>query len=105
MYLFEGYFGRIFHTGDFRFNERMLEDNLYLFPEELRNKEKKGCALKVDEMIFDNTYCNPYFDFPTAEKVFEKMVEIIEKNKGKRVLIAMGALGKEEICVKLSRKF
>jgi DNA cross-link repair 1B protein len=57
---------------------------------------------QVDEMIFDNTYCNPAFDFPRSEEVFRKMVEIIEKNKNKRVLIAMGALGKEDICVLLS---
>jgi hypothetical protein len=56
-------------------------------------------------MIFDNTYCNAAFDFPRAEKVFDKMVDIIEKNKGKKVLIAMGALGKEDICVKLSKRF
>ena len=33
------------------------------------------------------------------------MVEIIEKNKNKRVLIAMGALGKENLCIKLSEYF
>jgi len=27
------------------------------------------------------------------------MIKIINKNKNKRVLIAMGALGKEDICV------
>jgi len=27
------------------------------------------------------------------------MIKIINKNKDKRVLIAMGALGKEDICV------
>lgn len=53
-------------------------------------------------MIFDNTYCNPYFDFPKADVVFDRMVEIINKNEGKRVYIAMGALGKEDICIKLS---
>lgn len=60
---------------------------------------------KVDEMIYDNTYCNPAFDFPLADVVFKRMVEIIEKNRNKLVLIAMGALGKEDICIKLSEYF
>lgn len=50
-------------------------------------------------MIFDNTYCNKVFDFPTSNIVLDKMINIIEKNKGKRIYIAMGALGKEEICI------
>ena len=33
------------------------------------------------------------------------MINIIENNKEKRVYIAMGALGKEDICVKLSEYF
>jgi len=33
------------------------------------------------------------------------MVEIIDANPGKYVLIAMGALGKEGICIRLSEYF
>jgi len=32
MYLFEGYFGRILHTGDMRFNQDLLNSNPVLFP-------------------------------------------------------------------------
>lgn len=32
MILFEGYMGRIFHTGDFRFNPSMFEEYNYIFP-------------------------------------------------------------------------
>lgn len=34
------------------------------------------------------------FDFGTEDAVFGRMVDIISKNKGKKILIAMGALGK-----------
>lgn len=53
-------------------------------------------------MIFDNTYCNPAFNFPRAEKALQSMIDIIEKNLSKHVLISMGALGKEDICLRLS---
>jgi hypothetical protein len=33
------------------------------------------------------------------------MIDIIEKNRGKKVIIAMGALGKEDICIKLAQHF
>ncbi|KAL4462021.1 hypothetical protein ABPG74_000866 [Tetrahymena malaccensis] len=105
MILFKGYMGTIFHTGDFRFNQSMIECNPILFPPELRTKNLQNCSIQIDEMIYDNTYCNPAFNFPRADEVFKRMVEIIEKNRNKRVLIAMGALGKEDICIKLSEYF
>ena len=48
--------GTILHTGDFRFNPSMLEYKLLL-------------SKNIDEMIFDNTYCNPEFNFPTEPVV------------------------------------
>jgi len=56
-------------------------------------------------MIFDNTYCNEMFDFGTEDSVFRRMVQIIEENKHKRCLIAMGALGKERLILRLSQHF
>ena len=56
-------------------------------------------------MVFDNTYCDPMFDFGVEDVVFKRMVDIIEKNKQKRCLIAMGALGKERLVLRLSQHF
>ena len=56
-------------------------------------------------MVFDNTYCNPNFKFPKIEDVFIRMRDIILKNKEKHVYICMGALGKEDLCIKLSTYF
>ncbi|KRX05791.1 hypothetical protein PPERSA_02323 [Pseudocohnilembus persalinus] len=98
--------GTIFNTGDFRFNQKMIDENPVLFPKDKRNKSNYDISIQVDEMIFDNTYCNPYFKFPKFEVVLQRMIQIIEENKDKKkVYIAMGALGKEDICVKLSRHF
>ena len=71
MIMFRGYMGTILFTGDFRYNFNMVLENNILFPPEMRKKNKKqeevekmaGISLKIDEMIFDNTYCNQAFKF------------------------------------------
>jgi hypothetical protein len=63
--------GTIFFTGDFRYEYSMVNDNPLLFPPRLRNHQNKkevienmeGISIKIDEMIFDNTYCNKEFKF------------------------------------------
>lgn len=62
MILFEGYFGRVLHTGDMRFNLRMVERIPYLFP--FPNEQFRKCSLPIDQVILDNTYCDPIFKFP-----------------------------------------
>ena len=57
-------------------------------------------------MIFDNTYCNQAFKFETEPSIAEKMINIIKKNRDKKlVYIAMGALGKHRILMKLGEYF
>lgn len=105
MILFDGFMGTILHTGDFRFCDEMIMENKILYPEYLLNSELSKCSIHIDELIIDNTYCDPMFDFPRADSAFEIMSEIIDKNPNKRILIVMGALGKEEICEKLAKKY
>ncbi len=50
MFLFEGYFGRILYTGDFRFSPAMVAP--------LRN-------LAIDLAYVDNTYCSPAATLPS----------------------------------------
>ena len=107
MVLFDGYMGRILFTGDFRFSKKMLSENPILFPPFLKSIEEsvssQPTSIHIDEMVFDNTYCNEMFNFGTEDVVFKRMVEIIEDNKHKRCLIAMGALGKERLILRLSQ--
>lgn len=57
-------------------------------------------------MIFDNTYCNQFFKFETENFIAEKIIAIIEKNRNKKlVYIAMGALGKHKILMKIGEYF
>lgn len=66
----------------------------------------QGISIKVDEMIFDNTYCNQVFKFEKEPAIAEKMIKIIEKNRHKKLIyIAMGALGKHRILMKLAEYF
>ena len=62
----------------------------------------EGISLHIDEMIFDNTYCNQVFNFQTEKYIAQKMIKIISESKDKKlVLIAMGALGKHQIILKI----
>ena len=114
MLLFKGYMGTILFTGDFRFNFSMVTENPVLFPPEKRggfNKEDvvsqmRGISIPVDEMIFDNTYCNKFFKFGLEGEILKMMIDIIERNSSKKlVYIAMGALGKHRILLQLARHF
>ncbi|CAM6005585.1 unnamed protein product [Sphagnum balticum] len=114
MILFRGYMGTILFTGDFRYEYSMVMENPLLFPRRLRGGCEKqeevermtGISIPVDEMIFDNTYCNKMFRFERETAVAERMIRIIEDNRNKKlVYIAMGALGKHRILMRLSKYF
>ena len=65
-----------------------------------------GISIKIDEMIFDNTYCNKAFKFEKEDAIALKMIAIIEKNKDKKLIyIAMGALGKHRILMRICEHF
>lgn len=64
MILFQGFFGTILHTGDMRFNLSMIPANPILYPTSNLNASLEGCSIPIDEMILDNTYCDPIFKFP-----------------------------------------
>jgi len=105
MFLFRGYMGTIIHTGDFRFHQGMITENPILYPLNLRTPNLAKCSIQVDEVIFDNTFCDPVFKFPPREKALQDLIEIIDKNKEKRVLISTDSLGKEEIFIKLAEHY
>lgn len=70
MILFEGYMGTILHTGDFRFTEQMIENSEALYPGHLKNQDNWKCSIHIDELILDNTYCDPVFKFPPRVRRF-----------------------------------
>lgn len=63
--LMRGYMGTILHTGDFRFHTSMIENYPELYPVSKRNPQLYDCSIHLDEIILDNTFCDPIFTFPS----------------------------------------
>ena len=82
MFVFEGYFGRILYTGDFRFCERFLT-----------HSATKG--KKFDILYLDNTYCDPKCAFPSRSSATMTIMEIIRSHPQHKVIIGLYSLGKE----------
>ena len=84
MFIFEGYFGRILYTGDFRFCDRLL----------------KYSAIKgkhFDTLYLDNTYCHPKCFFPSRSTATSTVLEIIRNHPQHTVVIGLHSLGKETL--------
>lgn len=91
MVLLDGYFGRVLHTGDFRFSESMLE-----IP----------AIRRIDHLILDNTYASPKHVFPPREQVREDILQCIEDHglENLPVYIGIDTLGKEELLLFLAER-
>lgn len=90
MFLFEGYFGSILYTGDFRLSPSMLTHPLL------------NGSRAIDVLYLDNTYCHPSCQFPTRDVVAKAIVELIRDNPECMYLIGLHNLGKEDLLVTLA---
>lgn len=90
MFFFEGYFGKILYTGDFRFDSEMKDDPLM------------GNLLHADTLYLDNTYNSPKCVFPSREESFKQMMEIIQSHEDFHIKIGLRNLGKEDLLVKIA---
>ena len=82
MFIFEGYFGNILYTGDFRYCERFT-----------RHSALKG--KQFDVLYLDNTYCDAKCTFPTRTQATVNILEIIRGHPECKVVIGLHNLGKE----------
>ena len=97
MYLFEGYFGTILSTGDFRYAANMFEDTV------LENKQ-------VDICYLDNTYLNStYTNIPLRNEATEELIQLIKvkikNNSNILFAIIMKNLGKEDMLIQIAKTF
>lgn len=90
MFFFEGYFGKILYTGDFRFDSEIKDDPLM------------GNLLHADTLYLDNTYNSPKCVFPSREESFKQMMEIIQSHEDFHIKIGLRNLGKEDLLVKIA---
>ena len=93
MFLFEGYFGKILYTGDFRWSDQMEAD---LF----------CCNLgHLDVLYLDNTYCSPKCVFPSREEAKTQILDILNRHKNHDIVIGLRSLGKEDILLTIAEEF
>ena len=104
MFLFEGSFGKVLYTGDFRFTEEMLH-NEYLYPPHKKNPKNKAISIQIDLLILDNTFCDPIYSFPTQSDAFIEIVKIVQDHPLSKIVLFLYNVGKEEILVKLAHIF
>ena len=82
MFIFEGYFGKILYTGDFRYCERFATHSA------MEGKQ-------FDVLYLDNTYCDAKCAFPTRTQATVNILEIIRGHPKCKVVIGLHNLGKE----------
>ncbi|XP_068125811.1 5' exonuclease Apollo isoform X2 [Hyperolius riggenbachi] len=74
MFLFEGYFGTVLYTGDFRYSPLMLKCP------PLKNK-------KIDVLYLDNTNCDPENKLPSRQEATKQIIQIIENHPEHDIVI------------------
>ncbi|KAJ8258063.1 hypothetical protein GJAV_G00192760 [Gymnothorax javanicus] len=93
MFLFEGYFGTILYTGDFRYTPAMLREPC------LR------VQTHIDVLYLDTTNCDPTRTLPSRQRATQQIKELIRAHPGHRVVIGLYQLGKEALLVELALEF
>ncbi|XP_076448376.1 uncharacterized protein LOC143285070 [Babylonia areolata] len=87
MFLFDGPFGKVLHTGDFRFSEGMFEEGSPL-------SQHVGT---IDRIYLDNTYCSPECVFPTREEALQTIIDVVKSHNDYDIVFGVRGLGKEEL--------
>ncbi|KAM4797120.1 5' exonuclease Apollo [Rhinophrynus dorsalis] len=93
MFLFEGYFGTILYTGDFRYTPDMLDEP------PLSNKKR------IDVLYLDNTNCDHKQKLPTRQEATDQIKEIIKEHPEHDIVIGLYNIGKESLLVDLAKTF
>ncbi|XP_035676872.1 5' exonuclease Apollo-like [Branchiostoma floridae] len=93
MFLFQGYFGSIFYTGDFRYSPEMFDHEV------LANRPS------IDVLYLDNTYCSPECKFPSRAQATQMIKDIISRHPEHDIVLGMTMLGKEDMLVELAKTF
>lgn len=94
MFLWEGYFGSILYTGDFRYHPCMVMGGPLARP-----------SLVVDTLLLDNTYLQPSFQFPSQHEAVEELLQQLQAMPQYRqytVLVGVDTLGKERLLIDLA---
>ncbi|NXU20188.1 DCR1B exonuclease, partial [Pardalotus punctatus] len=92
MFLFEGAFGTILYTGDFRYTSAMQGEQV------LRGRH-------IDRLYLDNTHCHPERALPSRALATRQAAHLIRAHPQHHVVIGVYTLGKETLLVDLALEF
>ncbi|NWS79789.1 DCR1B exonuclease, partial [Toxostoma redivivum] len=92
MFLFEGTFGTILYTGDFRYTSAMQCEPA------LRGRH-------IDRLYLDNTHCHPQRALPSRALATRQAARLIRAHPQHHVVIGVYTLGKETLLVDLALEF
>lgn len=95
MFFFEGYFGRILYTGDFRFTEDMITGSPFC---DIISKP-------IDALYMDNTYCSPKCVFPPRDAAQREILSTIEAHPKEKIVIGLRNFGKENLLMAIASHF
>ncbi|XP_049735980.1 5' exonuclease Apollo isoform X1 [Elephas maximus indicus] len=93
MFLFEGYFGTILYTGDFRYIPSMLKEPALRL------------GKQIHTLYLDNTNCNPALILPSQQEATRQIIELIRKYPQHNIKIGLYSLGKESLLEQLALEF
>lgn len=93
MFLFEGYFGTILYTGDFRYTPSMLREPCF------------QTNTTIDVLYLDDTNCDPNRTLPSRQRATQQIKEIIRSHPKHAIVIGLYALGKESLLLELALEF
>ncbi|KAK7282331.1 hypothetical protein RIF29_11011 [Crotalaria pallida] len=102
MFLFEGKFGNILHTGDCR----LTPECLYNLPGKYVGKQGKQPLCPLDCVFLDCTFGNFFHGMPSKPSAIQQVVNCIWKHPdASTVYLTCDMLGQEEILVNVSQTF
>lgn len=102
MFLFEGYFGNVLHTGDCRLTPECLQN----LPEKYRGKSGKEPRCKLDLIFLDCTFGRFFQQFPSTHSAIHQVINCIWKHPdAPLVYLICNLLGQEEILQQVSQTF
>jgi len=95
MFLFEGRFGKILHTGDFRLCDSMLQNPTLKMISESES---------LDLLYVDNTFEETGNEFPVREQAMQEVMAIVRNHKYHRIIFGCQTIGKEDVLVRVARE-
>ncbi|XP_054820227.1 uncharacterized protein LOC129319251 [Prosopis cineraria] len=102
MFLFEGKFGNILHTGDCRLSPECLQN----LPEKYTGKKGKDPRCQLDCVFLDCTFGSFSQGMPSKHSAIQEVINCIWKHHNAlTVYLICDLLGQEEILVNVSKTF